>query len=123
MGSKGQTGIRRIISAGFNSVAGLKAAWQGEAAFRQECVLLAVMFPAAFWVGRDAVEWSLLIGSGLIVLVTELLNTAVEATVDRVGTDHHSLSGQAKDLGSAAVLVSLLLLGVVWGMIAWQNFA
>jgi diacylglycerol kinase (ATP) len=123
MGSKGQTGIRRIISAGFNSVAGLKAAWQGEAAFRQECVLLAVMFPAAFWVGGNAVEWSLLIGSGLIVLLTELLNTAVEATVDRVGTDHHSLSGQAKDLGSAAVLVSLLLLGVVWGMIAWQNFA
>ncbi|HEX9875284.1 MAG TPA: diacylglycerol kinase [Gammaproteobacteria bacterium] len=123
MGSKGQTGIRRIISAGFNSVAGLKAAWQGEAAFRQECVLLAVMFPAAFWVGGNAAEWSLLIGSGLIVLLTELLNTAVEATVDRVGTDHHSLSGQAKDLGSAAVLVSLLLLGVVWGMIAWQNFA
>jgi diacylglycerol kinase (ATP) len=81
------------------------------------------MLPAAFWVGRNAVEWSLLAGSCLIVLIAELLNTAVEATVDRVGTDHHRLSGQAKDLGSAAVLISLLLMVLVWGLIGWQNLA
>lgn len=123
MASKGQTGIRRIISATFNSIAGLKAAWINEAAFRQECVLAAVLVPAAFWVGRTPVELILLIGSALLVLLVELLNTAVEATVDRVGTDHHQLSGRAKDLGSAAVLVSLLLLGLVWGVIGWTNFA
>lgn len=123
MAGQGQTGFRRIVSATFNSFAGLKAAWVGEAAFRQECALLLVMLPGAFWVGRDAVEWSLLIGSCLLVLVTELLNTAVEATVDRVGTDHHRLSGRAKDVGSAAVFVSLLLMGVVWALIAWQNFS
>jgi diacylglycerol kinase (ATP) len=123
MASTGQTGIRRIVSAYFNSIAGLKTAWVNEAAFRQECGLLLVMLPAAFWVGRNAVEWSLLAGSCLIVLIAELLNTAVEATVDRVGTDHHRLSGQAKDLGSAAVLISLLLMVLVWGLIGWQNLA
>lgn len=123
MAGQGQTGFRRIVSATFNSIAGLRAAWAGEAAFRQECALLLVMLPAAFWVGQNAVEWSLLVGSCLLVLITELLNTAVEATVDRVGTDHHKLSGRAKDVGSAAVLVSLLLMGIVWALIAWQRFA
>ena len=122
MAGQGQTGFRRIISATSNSIAGLKAAWVAEAAFRQECALLVVMLPGAFWVGQNAVEWSLLIGTCLLVLVTELLNTAVEATVDRVGTDHHRLSGRAKDVGSAAVLVSLTLMGVVWALIGWQNF-
>ena len=123
MAGQGQTGFRRIVSATLNSMAGLKAAWAEEAAFRQECALLLVMLPAAFWVGRNAVEWSLLIGTCLLVLITELLNTAVEATVDRVGTDHHRLSGRAKDVGSAAVFVSMLLTGIVWALIAWQNFA
>ncbi len=122
MAGQGQTGIRRIVSATFNSIAGLKAAWVSDAAFRQECGLLLVMLPGAFWVGQNAVEWSLLIGTCLLVLVTELLNSAVEATVDRIGTDHHRLSRHAKDVGSAAVLVSLLLMGIVWALIAWQNF-
>lgn len=121
MARQGGTGFRRIVSATCNSIAGLKAAWKNEAAFRQECALTVVLVPAAFWIGRTAIELILLIGSCLLVLIVELLNTAVEATVDRVGMEHHQLSGRAKDLGSAAVLVSLLLLGLVWALIAWQN--
>jgi diacylglycerol kinase (ATP) len=123
MAGQGETGLRRIVSATFNSIAGLEAAWKNEAAFRQECALTIVLVPAAFWVGQSAIELILLIGSCLLVLIVELLNTAVEATVDRVGMEHHQLSGRAKDLGSAAVLVSLLLLGLVWGLIGWANLA
>lgn len=123
MAVQGQTGIRRIVSATFNSFEGLKAAWVNEAAFRQECLLMAVLVPAAFWVGQTAVEWVLLIGSCLLVLIVELLNSAVEVTVDRIGTERHALSGRAKDIGSAAVLVALLLLVIVWGLIGWASFA
>lgn len=123
MSVAGNTGLRRIINATFFSLAGLKTAWRNEAAFRQECGLCIVLIPLAFWLGQTAVERSLLIGSCLLVLIIELLNTAVEAVVDRVGTDHHRLSGQAKDLGSAAVFVGLLLTAIVWGLIAWARFA
>lgn len=122
MSAQGQTGIRRVVSAAFNSISGFKAAWTNEAAFRQECIGALVLIPAAFWVGDNAVEWVLLIGSCMIVLITELLNTAVEVTVDRISSEHHPLSGRAKDIGSAAVFVSLALTGIVWTMIAWQNF-
>jgi diacylglycerol kinase (ATP) len=117
------TGLRRIINATFFSIAGLKAAWDNEAAFRQECVLAVAMVPIAFWLGRNAVERALLIAPCLLVLIVELLNSAVESIVDRVGTEHHSLSGRAKDQGSAAVLVSLVLTVLVWGLIAWDRFA
>jgi diacylglycerol kinase (ATP) len=123
MGKPGNTGVRRIVNAAVFSFAGLKTAWQGEAAFRQECLLCVVLIPAGVWLGQNAVERALLIGSCLLVLVVELLNTAVEFVVDRVGTDHHRLSGQAKDLGSAAVFMSLLLLLVVWGLIGWSRWA
>jgi diacylglycerol kinase (ATP) len=123
MAKPGNTGVRRIVNAAFFSLAGLSTAWRNEAAFRQECVLAAVLIPTAVWLGRDAVERALLIGSCLLVLIVELLNTAVEFVVDRVGTDHHQLSGQAKDLGSAAVFMSLWLTAVVWGLIAWSRFA
>jgi diacylglycerol kinase (ATP) len=118
----GNTGFKRIINAAFFSLAGLRAAWRNEAAFRQECVLALVLTPTAFWLGTDAVERSLLIGTVWLVLIVELLNSAVEAVVDRVGTDHHQLSGRAKDLGSAGVFVSLALTLVVWVMIAWERF-
>lgn len=118
----GNTGLKRVINATFFSLAGLRAAWRNEAAFRQECVLAVIMTPAAFWLGQTAVERCLLIGTVWLVLVVELLNSAVEAVVDRVSTDHHKLSGQAKDLGSAGVFVSLLLTILVWGMIAWERF-
>jgi diacylglycerol kinase (ATP) len=123
MARAGNTGIRRIVNATFFSLAGLRTAWKSEAAFRQECLLCIVLVPSAFWLGQNAVERSLLIGACLLVLIVELLNTAVEFVVDRVGMDHHLLSGQAKDLGSAAVFVSLLLTAIVWGFVAWERFA
>lgn len=123
MAVSGNTGVRRIVNATFFSIAGLRTAWRSEAAFRQECALCVVLLPGAWWLGQDAVERSLLIGVCLIVLITELLNTAIEYVVDRIGTDHHELSGHAKDLGSAAVFVSLVLAVLVWTLIAWQRFA
>ena len=122
MGKPGNTGIRRIFNATFYSLAGLRAAWQHEAAFRQEVMLTVVLVPTGIWLGRNAVERSLLIGSCLLVLIVELLNSGLEAIVDRVGLEPHRLSGQAKDLGSAAVFVSLALVLVIWGLIAWERF-
>jgi diacylglycerol kinase (ATP) len=122
MGKPGNTGLRRIINATFYSMAGFRAAWRDEAAFRQELLLCVVLIPAAFWLGRTAVERSLLIGSCLIVLVVELLNSAIENVVDRFGEERHRLAGQAKDMGSAAVFTGLVLTLVVWSLIAWQRF-
>jgi diacylglycerol kinase (ATP) len=123
MDKKTNTGLRRIVNAAFYSFAGLRAAWRHEAAFRQECMLALVLTPAAFWVGETAVQRALLIGTCGLVLIVELLNSAVEAVVDRIGMDHDLLSGRAKDLGSAAVFVSLALTAGVWGIIGWQRFA
>jgi diacylglycerol kinase (ATP) len=122
MGKPGNTGLRRVVNATFFSLAGLKTAWQSEAAFRQECLLAAVLIPAGLWLGQDAVQRALLVGSCLLVLIVELLNTAVEYVVDRVGMDHHRLSGQAKDVGSAAVFMSLALTLIVWVLIGWERF-
>ncbi|HEY7671898.1 MAG TPA: diacylglycerol kinase [Gammaproteobacteria bacterium] len=122
MANANNTGFRRLVNATFFSFAGLRAAWRNEAAFRQECALAAVLTPAAFWVGQTAVERSLLVGTCWLVIIVELLNSAVEAVVDRVGTDHHKLSGRAKDLGSAAVFVSLVLTALVWGLVLWERF-
>lgn len=122
MGKPGNTGLRRIVNATFFSLAGLRAAWRDESAFRQELLLCVVLLPTGVWLGQTAVERALLIGSCMIVLIVELLNSGIEAVVDRVGAEHHRLSGQAKDLGSAAVFLSLLLVLVVWGLIAWQRF-
>lgn len=123
MAKPGNTGLRRIVNATVFSLAGLRTAWRGEAAFRQECWLAVVLVPAAFWLGVTAVERALLIGTCLLVLIVELLNSAVESVVDRVGMEHHELSGRAKDLGSAAVLMSLVLTAVTWGLIAWARLA
>jgi diacylglycerol kinase (ATP) len=116
------TGLKRILHATIFSASGLRAAWRNEAAFRQECLLAVVLTPTAFWLGRTAVERSLLIGTVWLVLIVELLNTAVESVVDRVGTDQHELSGRAKDQGSASVFISLMLTALVWGLIAWERF-
>jgi len=115
-------GLRRVINAFFFSMAGLRAAWVNEAAFRQECAFALVLTPLGIWLGHNAVERALLIGSCLLVLVVELLNSGIEAAVDRVSTDRHRLSGRAKDLGSAAVFVSLVIVVLVWGLIAWERF-
>jgi diacylglycerol kinase (ATP) len=122
MGKPGNTGIRRIIRATRFSAQGFAHAWRHEAAFRQEVALAIVMTPAAFWLGQTVLERAMLIGVLLLVLIVELLNSAIEAAVDRHGEEHHELSGRAKDLGSAAVFVVLVLVGVVWGAVAWQRF-
>jgi diacylglycerol kinase (ATP) len=123
MAQPGNTGFRRVVNATFYSLAGLRSAWRTEAAFRQECVVIAVLIPVAVWLGQNAVERALLLGSCLFVLIVELLNTAVEFVVDRVGLDRHELSGRAKDLGSAAVFTSIAVALLVWALIAWQRFA
>ena len=108
--------IRRIVNATGYSLQGLRAAWRHEAAFRQECVVAALLVPCAFWLGEDLAETALLLAVLGLVLVVELLNSAVEAAVDRIGSERHPLAGRAKDLGSAAVFVSLLLAAVVWAL-------
>lgn len=123
MANPDNIGIRRLINATVFSFSGLRSAWLNEAAFRQECITCIVLVPAAFWLGQTAVQRALLLVSCLFIVVVELLNSAIETVVDRIGTDHHSLSGRAKDMGSAAVFVSVVLAGVVWALIAWQRFA
>ncbi len=115
-------GIRRIINAAGYSMAGLISAVKNEAAFRQELVLFTILIPLSFWIGKTALEIAMLIGSCLIVMITELLNSAVEAAIDRISDEHHILSKQAKDMGSAAVLLSFLLVGIVWGLIIFDHF-
>lgn len=117
-----RTGFDRILHAGLNSLNGLKQAYIGEAAFRQETWLAVVLLPAAFFVGRDLVEVALLAGSVLLVLVVELLNSAVESVVDRVSTDWHELSRRAKDIASAAVMLSLLGCAGVWAAVCAQRW-
>lgn len=114
-----KTGISRIIFALNYSWAGLKAGWS-EPAFRQEALAALLLLPLAWWLGSTWVERALLIGTVLIVMVVELLNTAIEAAIDRVGLEHHLLSKKAKDLGSAAVLLSLVMAAGVWLMAAVQ---
>ena len=122
MAKPDNTGIRRILRATKFSAQGLAQAWQHEAAFRQEVVLVFVLTPVAVWLGQTALEQAVLIGSCLIVLIVELINSAIEAAIDRHGDEQHELSGRAKDMGSAAVLVSLTLVVVVWGLIAAARF-
>ena len=122
MASHNQQGIGRLWRATCYSLAGIRAAWTHEAAFRQEGMLTMILAPAAFWLGGSTVERLLLLGSCLIVLITELLNSAVEAAIDRISDDQHRLSARAKDLGSAAVFISLWLAGITWGLIGYDRF-
>ncbi len=122
MGKPGNTGIMRIIRATGYSMLGFKAAWQYEAAFRQEVALVLVLVPLGAWLGQTPVERALLIGVCFIVLIVELLNSAVEAAIDRHGDELHVLSGRAKDIGSAAVFVALTLVAVVWGLILLPRY-
>ena len=114
---KGQTGLRRVWNAFHYSRAGLRAAFLAEDAFRQEVLLAAVLVPLALWVAPDGVGRALMIGSVLLVLSVELLNSAIEATVDRVSLDRHPLAKRAKDIGSAAVLLALLNVLAVWACV------
>lgn len=112
----------RITRAFGFSLAGLRAAYKKESAFRQELILTIILVPLGVWLGRNGVERSLLIGSILLVLIVELLNSAVEATVDRGGKNWDKLAGRAKDMGSAAVLIAILLLAMTWGFILYDRF-
>ncbi len=118
---KGRTGLDRVIHAAGYSWAGLRKAYTGESAFRQETWLAVVLLPCAWWLGRTWVEVALLAGSVLAVLIVELLNSAVEAVVDRVGFELHELAARAKDIASAAVFLSLLLCAGIWGAALWQR--
>jgi diacylglycerol kinase (ATP) len=115
-------GLSRIWHAGTFSLAGLRAGW-GETAFRQEALAAIILLPAAFWLGQGWVEIALLVASVVWVLVVELLNTAVESAIDRIGPEWHDLSKRAKDIGSAAVLLSLILSIGIWAAAAFHRFA
>ncbi len=119
---KGRTGIDRLVHAFGYSLDGFATAFRNESAFRQEAALAVVLLPAAFWLGRTWVEIALLAGSVLLVMIVELLNSAVEAVVDRVSFELHDLSKRAKDFGSAAVLLALLICGGIWAAALWQRF-
>ena len=115
-----RTGWRRVAHAFGYSLAGLRAGW-GETAFRQEAIAAVVMLPAAWWLGTTWVEVSMLAGTVLLVMMVELLNTGIESAIDRIGPEWHDLSKRAKDMGSAAVLLSLLLCGGTWGGALWAR--
>ncbi|MBA2780517.1 diacylglycerol kinase [Billgrantia kenyensis] len=117
-----RTGWRHLIDATGYSIKGFRFAYRHETAFRQELALCVVMLPLAWWVGSGPVEWILLVGSCLLVLAMELINSAIESVVDRIGTEHHELSGRAKDIGSAAVMVTLIIAGLTWGLLGWDKF-
>ncbi|MEB6607332.1 diacylglycerol kinase [Aeromonas sanarellii] len=121
MAKPGATGITRIINATGYSMKGLKSAWINEAAFRQELVLILLLMPLAFWIGDSLNEILLLACISWLVVIVEVLNSAIEAVVDRIGSEHHELSGRAKDLGSAAVFIALALNALVWGALVGRN--
>ncbi|TMO28201.1 diacylglycerol kinase [Pseudoalteromonas sp. S4741] len=108
-------GIKRIFKATYCSYLGFKAAFKEEAAFRQELVLSIILLPLSFWLATSILHWALLVSTLLVILIVELLNSAIEALTDRVSTDHHVLSGRAKDMGSAAVTLSLMIALITWG--------
>ena len=116
---KGKTGLKRLWNAFGYSLAGFRAAYKHEDAFRQEVLLAAVLIPLSLWLPVGPTAKALMIASVLLVIIVELLNSAIEATVDRISLDNHDLAKRAKDIGSAAVLVSLINTVVVWGLMLW----
>ncbi len=117
----GKAGFARIIAATGFSLRGIRAAFANEAAFRQELLLVGVLLLASWPLSANVAEWLILVIPLFILLIVELLNSAIENAIDRIGHEHHELSGRAKDMGSAAVLLSLMLIAITWGAIAWNN--
>lgn len=115
-------GIKRVFKASYCSYLGLKAAFKEESAFRQELLLACLMLPVSFFLAVSVMHWAILVSVLLLVLIVELLNSAIEALTDRVSTEHHILSGRAKDMGSAAVTLSLLIVAVTWGTAIYSKF-
>lgn len=118
----GRSGISRIVHAFVYSMQGIRAAIKHEAAFRQELMLAVILAPAAFWLTTNPVHLMVMIGSIFLVLIVEILNSAIEAVVDRTGEEPHKLSGRAKDMGSAAVFLALLNVVVMWGLVLYQLY-
>ncbi|MTD41330.1 diacylglycerol kinase [Erwinia sp. CPCC 100877] len=115
------TGFTRIIKAAGYSWKGFGAAWRNEAAFRQEGVAAVIAIIVACWLDVDAITRVLLIGSVMLVMIVEILNSAIEAVVDRIGSEYHELSGRAKDMGSAAVLLAIIVALFTWGSLLWPH--
>lgn len=122
MADSGNTGIKRVIKATGFSWLGLKAAYNHEAAFRQELFLSVILIPLALYLSDTATQMALMISSVILVLIAEILNSAIEAVVDRFGGEIHELSGRAKDMGSAAVFLALLNMLIIWALMLWQIF-
>ncbi len=122
MAGQNLKGLARLNAAFFNSLKGFKAAWAHEEAFRQETLLCIVASPLGLWLGQTGVEKALLVSCLLLVMIVELLNTCIEVVVDRISYERHELSGRAKDIGSAAVLTSLLLAAVVWLLVLVPHY-
>ncbi len=118
----GTSGISRIIDATGYSLKGIKAAYIHEAAFRQEIALAVMLTVASFWLAENVYQWLVLVIPLLILLIVELLNSAIENTVDRIGDELHELAGRAKDMGSAAVMFSLLLIAICWSAVLWDHY-
>ncbi len=114
---KGKTGLKRVWNAFFYSLEGFQAAWKHEDAFRQETILALILIPLAFLLADAPLERALMVASVLLVLIVELVNSAIEATVDRISLENHQLAKRAKDIGSAAVLISLANVLAVWGLV------
>lgn len=115
------TGFKRVLKATSYSWQGLRAAWKHESAFRQECTIGILLIPVASVLAESAVQLAILLAVCVLVLITELLNSAIEAVVDRIGHERHDLAGRAKDMGSAAVALSLVLMLTTWGLLAGQR--
>jgi diacylglycerol kinase (ATP) len=115
------TGLIRLVNAFGNTWKGYVGAFREEAAFRQELALCVVLFPLGLWLGQNGIERALLVGPIFVILIVELLNSGIEATVDRIGLERHQLSGLAKDLGSAAVFTSFALLAVIWALVLFDR--
>jgi len=118
----GLGGFARIIAATGNSIRGIRDAWRHESAFRQDVALSAVLLLISFWLAQTLVEWLILIFPLFLLLIVEILNSAIENTVDRIGDEHHILSGRAKDMASSAVMFCLILIAIVWLSMAWSRF-
>jgi diacylglycerol kinase (ATP) len=121
MAKPGKSGLPRLKDALKYSWWGFKAAYKNEDAFRQECLIVVILVPSAFFLTHDTAERGLLLITAFLPMLTELMNSAIEAVVDRISDEHHELSGRAKDLGAAAVLLSLFILAFTWGLIAYSN--
>jgi len=113
---KGKTGLKRVWNAFFYSLDGFRAAFRHEDAFRQETILACILIPAVFFITQDGVMRAMMVGSVILVLIVELINSAIEATVDRISLENHQLAKRAKDIGSASVLLSIVNLLVIWGL-------